>query len=621
MKKAKITKNIDNQYTPTMFTDGQYLYNIGGWLKDNAIPLTQTIAGGAMVATGIAAPMGIGMMAGGVGQMVSNSIPTDNSNQQLPSIKQLPQQTLNQNTPTFELGGSIGNFVNTGGTHEQNPNNGVPVGNNALLEEGEFIFTNPDTKQRYVFSNRLPYSKSNSYAERAKYIEGKYKRYKNDKIERDDLIRELNFLQQEQEQVRNEMQLNQDNMQTEYKHGGTIHIKPENRGKFNATKERTGKTTEELTHSKNPLTRKRAIFAQNAAKWHHAFGGNLYDGGGLLGNSTLDLGTPNLQTPNFNKGYLYGANNYNDLTIGYPGSQLNPYNSIPSLQPKVNPIGSNQPLNIQQPVNNTQTSNTQSTPQMYSALTPDYWKSAEALIPLGVGLGANALMGLTAKELPINYQRVSPNLVNLAREREIAQRMGDTSRNIASNQLRNVSNNSAEYMANLGAINPMINSVTGSQLAQSYQNQENTNAQIRNQTDAQNAQTQMRELEARAMEKDAVRQQKLAALQGAMSSLSNYTNNVAQDRVQNQILSSLTTDSGYGLMKDSSGNMVRTFTGQGSNWQEKLPDGTIKQHKWVLVNPNNPDLGMREEVSIVQQPTESLFKQRIRNLLNRNNNR
>ena len=47
-----------------------------------------------------------------------------------------------------------------------------------------------------------------------------------------------------------------------------IHIKKENKGKFTATKKRTGKTTEQLTHSKNPLTRKRAIFAQNAAKWH-----------------------------------------------------------------------------------------------------------------------------------------------------------------------------------------------------------------------------------------------------------------------------------------------------------------------------------------------------------------
>ena len=52
-----------------------------------------------------------------------------------------------------------------------------------------------------------------------------------------------------------------------YRSGGTIHINPANRGKFNATKKRTGKTTEELTHSKNPKTRKRAIFAQNAAKW------------------------------------------------------------------------------------------------------------------------------------------------------------------------------------------------------------------------------------------------------------------------------------------------------------------------------------------------------------------
>ena len=48
-----------------------------------------------------------------------------------------------------------------------------------------------------------------------------------------------------------------------------IHIKKENRGKFNATKKKTGKTTEQLTHSKNTLTRKRAIFAQNAKKWNH----------------------------------------------------------------------------------------------------------------------------------------------------------------------------------------------------------------------------------------------------------------------------------------------------------------------------------------------------------------
>jgi hypothetical protein len=54
-----------------------------------------------------------------------------------------------------------------------------------------------------------------------------------------------------------------------------IHINPKNKGKFNALKKRTGKTTEELTHSKNPLTRKRAVFAQNAKKFKHENGGEL----------------------------------------------------------------------------------------------------------------------------------------------------------------------------------------------------------------------------------------------------------------------------------------------------------------------------------------------------------
>lgn len=80
---------------------------------------------------------------------------------------------------------------------------------------------------------------------------------------------------------------------SKFENGGkmSIYIKPENRGKFNATKKRTGKTTEELTHSKNPLTRKRAVFALNSKKWKHTNGGELLgldyytnqlDGGGLL---------------------------------------------------------------------------------------------------------------------------------------------------------------------------------------------------------------------------------------------------------------------------------------------------------------------------------------------------
>ena len=45
-----------------------------------------------------------------------------------------------------------------------------------------------------------------------------------------------------------------------------IHIDPENKGKFTATKERTGKSTSELLHSPNKKTRARANFARMAKR-------------------------------------------------------------------------------------------------------------------------------------------------------------------------------------------------------------------------------------------------------------------------------------------------------------------------------------------------------------------
>ena len=81
--------------------------------------------------------------------------------------------------------------------------------------------------------------------------------------------------------------------------GGSIHINPANRGKFNATKQRTGKSTEELTHSKNALTRKRAIFAQNVSHWH-ALGGVLQGDGAdwSTGMTPINNGGTHEQNPN-----------------------------------------------------------------------------------------------------------------------------------------------------------------------------------------------------------------------------------------------------------------------------------------------------------------------------------
>lgn len=74
--------------------------------------------------------------------------------------------------------------------------------------------------------------------------------------------------------------------------GGKIHIKKANRGKF--TDYCGGKVTSECIargkRSKSAAVRKRATFAANARKWHHAFGGYLYDEGGNLYTSIPNIG-------------------------------------------------------------------------------------------------------------------------------------------------------------------------------------------------------------------------------------------------------------------------------------------------------------------------------------------
>lgn len=66
----------------------------------------------------------------------------------------------------------------------------------------------------------------------------------------------------------------------QYKSGGGIHIKPSHRGRLTELKKRTGKTEAELYNDGNPAHKKMVVFARNARKWKHAFGGNLFDGGG-----------------------------------------------------------------------------------------------------------------------------------------------------------------------------------------------------------------------------------------------------------------------------------------------------------------------------------------------------
>lgn len=92
-----------------------------------------------------------------------------------------------------------------------------------------------------------------------------------------------NYLTQYTDQVNSVATDNyRNNMRNYYgilRDGGSIHIKPENRGKFTALKERTGHSATWFKENGTPAQRKMATFALNARHWNHskADGGDLQD--------------------------------------------------------------------------------------------------------------------------------------------------------------------------------------------------------------------------------------------------------------------------------------------------------------------------------------------------------
>lgn len=125
-------------------------------------------------------------------------------------------------------------IVGNGGTHEENPMEGVPMGMDAegipnLVEQGEVIFND------YVFSNRLfadggllesfnlPKSyDGHSFAAIAEKLGDESKERPNDPISKRGLLSSMSRLQQAQESIRQQTQEGQEGVQ--YAHGGRMGV-------------------------------------------------------------------------------------------------------------------------------------------------------------------------------------------------------------------------------------------------------------------------------------------------------------------------------------------------------------------------------------------------------------
>lgn len=88
--------------------------------------------------------------------------------------------------------------------------------------------------------------------------------------------------------------------------GGKIYIKPENRGKFTALKERTGKSATWFKEHGTSAQKKMATFALNARKWKHAFGGNLITNGAEWDNGLTIIGNGGTHEENPMEGVQMG---------------------------------------------------------------------------------------------------------------------------------------------------------------------------------------------------------------------------------------------------------------------------------------------------------------------------
>lgn len=100
--------------------------------------------------------------------------------------------------PFMAMGGNLTEYKN-GGTHEQSPFGGIPIGQDALVEQGE------TRNKDFIYSDRLkPKGSKKSFATLSKEIESKYKGRENDAAANKAKQQALDELAQQQESLKQE---------------------------------------------------------------------------------------------------------------------------------------------------------------------------------------------------------------------------------------------------------------------------------------------------------------------------------------------------------------------------------------------------------------------------------
>jgi hypothetical protein len=388
--------------------------------------------------------------------------------------------------------------------------------------------------------------KVKTFADRAKEIKKKYSRADWDKLERDDMIKELRALRDEQEEERSAMGIaeyaNKADEEESYPNGGEITNTPYvNRKNFadqssvsnlslmvndygsdfkyyddilnGKRKNSTGYTEQEIKELRD---RKFLIFNLYKEKLSEK---------PKLGNKRVDIDA--ISYP-FGGNFDFLGNQAVDAIRATRFGDSQPNNPLQkSSMPTDNPYsGTQAPVNVNNaawtPMQDSSLFNN-ATRSISSNRGPKFQLPQTSVLPTAISAGASILgdiieMNYAKKHMPqsVNLPRMTAQNISLEPQRQALQRESNTARNVILRNSRNASSPSNIYANQIAGITGLTDSL-GTQMGQSYMNEANQNAQYGQQAGMYNAQTGAQE----ALQ-NAQLQQQNAQLQGQ------YINSLSQ---------------------------------------------------------------------------------------------
>lgn len=157
-----------------------------------------------------------------------------------------------------------------------------------------------------------------------------------------------------------------------------------------------------------------------------------------------------------------------------------------------------------------------------------------SIIPLATSVAGNLLMYNRAKPTTIKYDRITPETISLASERDQARKDAELARNINLRNARNLGLSAgASATMGIGTISD-INRVSGERIGKSYLQEQLANKQSKELANRINAEIAMREADANLREKDITESMKDQAIQNIIQSTGQYFSDVQKAKESNQ---------------------------------------------------------------------------------------